>query len=267
MKKGFTLIELSIVLVIIGLIIGGILTAQSMVENAKIGRSIKQLQQYEIMFSNYKINYKYLPGDDPVPKSNCSYCYGGDGNGMMGYTYAGWLTWDEQFVAWKDLQAVGFLKNDPNFTGIAGYSPTVVSDPNIDNWVGNILPSFSYDKKVAIIPEAYFMPYWGDPTQAQNAAYQPQCKTLFELGRHISGDQYSNGALTGKAALAMDKKIDDGNASTGHVIANGISPAPAAGKECFTQGNLSGFNPATVKTYNLNSANYACEIFYCLQDN
>ena len=53
MKKGFTLVELSIVLVIIGLLIGGILVAQSMIHTAKIQNTVRLIQQMDTAVSNF----------------------------------------------------------------------------------------------------------------------------------------------------------------------------------------------------------------------
>lgn len=72
MKKGFTLIELSIVLVIIGLLIGGILVARSMIDTVRAQKTITNLQQYEIATNNFKMRFKKYPGDSPlfVPPGN-----------------------------------------------------------------------------------------------------------------------------------------------------------------------------------------------------
>jgi prepilin-type N-terminal cleavage/methylation domain-containing protein len=65
-KKGFTLVELSIVLVIIGLLIGGILVGQSLIESAKIKAVIKQISQYDIAMSTFITKYNQLPGDATI---------------------------------------------------------------------------------------------------------------------------------------------------------------------------------------------------------
>ncbi len=78
MRKGFTLVELSIALVIIGLLIGGILVAQSMIHSAKINRFVKEVSQYEISIQNFKLNYRSYPGDAP------SFTPPGNGNGAIG---------------------------------------------------------------------------------------------------------------------------------------------------------------------------------------
>ena len=64
MKKGFTLVELAIVLVIIGLLIGGILVAQSMVSTTRIHSQVTQLQQLDTAIQNFQTKYNSLPGDN-----------------------------------------------------------------------------------------------------------------------------------------------------------------------------------------------------------
>ncbi len=63
MRRGFTLIELSIAFVIIGMLIGGILIGQSLVTSARVMNQIKQLQEIQIAVRNFKLAYKQLPGD------------------------------------------------------------------------------------------------------------------------------------------------------------------------------------------------------------
>lgn len=71
------MVELSIVLVIIGLLIGGILAAQSMIETAKILKVVRTLQQYEAVINNFKTRYNYYPGDAPY------FTIAGNGNGVL----------------------------------------------------------------------------------------------------------------------------------------------------------------------------------------
>src|ERR1700678_1068516 len=65
--SGFTLIELSIVLVIIGLIIGGILTGQDLIKAAEARAQISQIEKYQTAVNAFYNKYGYLPGDIPNP--------------------------------------------------------------------------------------------------------------------------------------------------------------------------------------------------------
>ena len=62
-KKGFSLVELSIVLIVVGLIIGGILVAQSMIEASRNSTTVAQIQQFDSAVANFRSEYKALPGD------------------------------------------------------------------------------------------------------------------------------------------------------------------------------------------------------------
>ena len=63
MTSGFTLVELSIVLVIIGLVIGGIFVGQDLIKAAQIRQQITQLQNLETEINTFKVKYNCLPGD------------------------------------------------------------------------------------------------------------------------------------------------------------------------------------------------------------
>lgn len=63
-QSGFTLVELSIVLVIIGLLLGGIVKAQALIENAQIRADIKKLNEFKIITLLYRDKLSTLPGED-----------------------------------------------------------------------------------------------------------------------------------------------------------------------------------------------------------
>lgn len=62
-QQGFTLLELSIVLVIIGLIIGGITVGQDLIRGAELQSALKEHSQYETAVNTFKLKYNALPGD------------------------------------------------------------------------------------------------------------------------------------------------------------------------------------------------------------
>lgn len=79
-QKGFTLVEIAIVLVIIGLLLGAILKGQEMIKSAKIKRVVKQADELRAAAYTYQDLYKYLPGDDPNASSRWP-SVDGNGNG------------------------------------------------------------------------------------------------------------------------------------------------------------------------------------------
>src|SRR6266853_16072 len=63
-QRGFTLIEIAIVLVIIGLLIGGVLKGQELIYNQKVKSTYDYYRQYTAAMYGYQDRYKALPGDD-----------------------------------------------------------------------------------------------------------------------------------------------------------------------------------------------------------
>src|SRR5438552_1963290 len=75
-QQGFTLVEIAIVLVIIGLLLGGILKGQEMITQAKIKNVIADFSGISAAYHGYVDRYKKIPGDDPcaggaVTVDNC----------------------------------------------------------------------------------------------------------------------------------------------------------------------------------------------------
>jgi len=69
-QKGFTLVEIAIVMVIIGLLIGGILKGQEMIKNAKVKRVTKQADEFRAAVISYQDRYAIYPGDDNDPNTH-----------------------------------------------------------------------------------------------------------------------------------------------------------------------------------------------------
>lgn len=81
-RKGFTLVELSIVLVIIGLLIGGVLKGQSMIENAKIKKVASDMDSLVAATYSYQDKFNALPGDDLQAVARGASA-AGNGNGLF----------------------------------------------------------------------------------------------------------------------------------------------------------------------------------------
>ena len=110
-RKGFTLVELSIVLVIIGLLIGGVLKGKSMIDNAKVKRVKSDIDGIVAATYGYQDRYGYLPGDDTNDRSTelgATGCTGGDGDGLFDN--------NERACAWQVLIGSGFTSGNASET-------------------------------------------------------------------------------------------------------------------------------------------------------
>src|SRR5580698_8278077 len=126
-EKGFTLIELSIVLVIIGLIVGGVLVGQDLIHAAGVRATISQIEKYNTAVNTFRAKYDCLPGDCAnaaqfgfVPRGQ--YAGEGDGNGVIegvsangsGNNNGSYENIGETTVFWVDLSQAGLI--DGSFT-------------------------------------------------------------------------------------------------------------------------------------------------------
>src|SRR6266446_7923452 len=81
--QGFTLVEIAIVLVIIGLLLGGILKGQEMITQARIKNIINDFNGITAAMNSYQDRYRALPGDDSGAAARWAGAFGGDGNGQF----------------------------------------------------------------------------------------------------------------------------------------------------------------------------------------
>lgn len=116
--KGFTLVELAIVLVIIGIILGSVLKGQELINNAKIKRLYNQQREIMAAIYTYYDRYGVYPGDDPQADTRFTNpaVTNGNGNGLIAAaaasTAANFLcaaTGTEQCDMWSELRQSGIL--------------------------------------------------------------------------------------------------------------------------------------------------------------
>ena len=114
-QKGFTLVEIAIVLVIVGLLIGGVLKGQEMITNAKLKRIESDNAGIAAAMFSYQDRYTQLPGDDSAAigrfdiYASASGTLEGNGNGAIEGLWSDPLLTVETKIFWKHLRAAGLI--------------------------------------------------------------------------------------------------------------------------------------------------------------
>ena len=123
-QSGFTLVEIAIVLVIIGLLLGGVLKGQEMIENARIKGAAADMNGIVAAYNSYLDRFHAIPGDDG-PAGTIT----GRGSAWAGVTAGGTngvlnIAQGQVFTApagsegtafWQQLRAAGFISGEKNF--------------------------------------------------------------------------------------------------------------------------------------------------------
>lgn len=114
-QRGFTLVEIAIVLVIIGILLGGVLKGRELIQNAKIASLAKSIDEIRAAINAYQDRYHAVPGDDKKAEKHISTLAAtdvGDGDGRIEGDWYSTADKDESRKVWKHLRAAGFISGE-----------------------------------------------------------------------------------------------------------------------------------------------------------
>jgi prepilin-type N-terminal cleavage/methylation domain-containing protein len=200
-KKGFTLVELAIVLVIIGIILGAVLKGQELINNAKVSRLYNMYREMQTAMYTYYDRYGRFPGDDITANGRWgAVVTNGNGNGGVDTgvgpglistapAYACTATGTEQCDLWASLRLSNIISGGTTAATGAYRNPT-------HPFGGAIAISyFAYIVAPAI--SANWVHFQNVPT-----AMAQTIDTKYDDGVWNTGDIRASAVYTGAAPLA-----------------------------------------------------------------
>lgn len=218
-ERGFTLIELSIVLVIIGLLIGGVLQGQEMINNTRIKTTVAQVDAITAAVQTFEDKYRNLPGDAPAAVTTilgavpATVPAAADSDGVIEAAAAGNVLLAVGTAIAPSTEAALVF----NHLRIAGLIQGTVEN--------NPITTSTMDAKI------------GNGAQFDVATY------IFTVGGATTGVRIRTGTaanptafMDGADAFSLDQRYDDGVANAGRWEATGTGAACASAAGVYAAG-------------------------------
>jgi len=222
-ETAFTLIEISVVLVVIGLIVGGVLVGQDLIRAAGIRAQITQIEKYNSAVNTFRSKFNALPGD---MDAHTAQQFGftargtvagqGDGNGIIEGYCAGesnggfWEAAGETVMFWVDLTtanglSVNLIEGGFN-TATVNNAPYSITQTGLD----------SYFPEAKLGLGNYIYVYSNNGVNYYGLSFIASVSYCRQIQASVAG---ANTALAVAQAYRIDSKVDDGYPQTGNVTA------------------------------------------------
>lgn len=219
LQPGFTLIELSIALIIIGLLVGGILVGQDLIKTAEVRATIGQIEKYNAAVNTFQGKYGGLPGDLKYEQAQelgfFTINFQGNGSGILQpSTYTGTSDYEplshasgEELLFWRHLSDASLVEGSfvpgANVNGLGAIIPTSAGVP-----ISTYLPP-------AKLGRGNYIAVYG--AGGINYYEISGIDAISDFGAYTVN---TSKIMPGEAYL-IDAKTDDGFPHTGNAVARG----------------------------------------------
>jgi prepilin-type N-terminal cleavage/methylation domain-containing protein len=197
MQTGFTLVEIAIVLVIIGLLLGGILKGQEMITQARIKNVVNDFNGITAAYFAYQDRYRAVPGDD-----------------------------NQAATRWADPNPPGGTKNGTGNGVISGFysdaAPATFAAFTVDNATGESLNFWWHLRLAGFVAGATSgQAAWSQPVNAVGGqvGVQNGSPGINAASPGLSGLVLCSANVPDKIASAVDTQVDDQRSTTGLMFA------------------------------------------------
>lgn len=245
-NRGFTLLELSVVLIIIGIITGAVIFSGSMITNAKVTKSVKRLSEFDAAVGSFISQYSNsLPGDSTY--------FQGNGDGYILDNTSSQKTYDSEIGAfWANLSANGLRTEEGSMYVSAA---ACCNNALVTSGASQNIPTLPIGKNSAVIAFTNLIAGgYGVGDAHTNKQYYQIINAGTALGSYVAGQSAS---MLPSEALALDLKIDDGKAVTGKVFAAQLGSAGQLGQNGNSDVQVCDNNSAD---YDTNNKNNVCSV-------
>lgn len=226
-QKGFTLVELSIVIVIIGLIVAGVIGGQSLVKQAQLRAIISESEQIKVAFNAFKLEYNAIPGDMSNGSSYWATACNAAGTGASvaaecngdGNKYLSIVATNasEGYMAWQHLSLAGLYPGS--------FVPTIAVLGTINS---NIPGSKFSGAGITLVQDTNAAPFATAGDGSTTAADTRNTgKNIILFGGPVSAKIANSTVFSAPQAYSVDSKADDGSPTTGSILGSGTTTEAA----------------------------------------
>lgn len=230
-RAGLTLLELTIVVVVVSLLVGAVLGGKSLIRAAEMRGVMTDTNLYITAVNNFRQQFRYLPGDFNRASSYWSGTNDGNGDGQVKD--------DERFIVWQHLNLAGFIEGVySGMTGAGGPDDFVIIET----------ASTTPNTPMGRLKDSGYAFYYAENSGGSTRTYDtPNANALTYAKMAGANSGVPDLILINPVdAYMLDTKLDDGKPGAGNWVANmtggNVFSSTASNPTCTTSANSTAYS-------------------------